>query len=331
MCFRGDREGDVEHPDDEEDVQDVVLGEPDALRPKRGGVARDVVGEVGDDGEAEPDPREEQGFVERLFGLAIAAAVDEEECEDAREADDKQKLKRDQKFDGDINTDQQKNGVDRGVCESVDGQPAAKFTCSAGIRDGEQHRVHAPDGDEQIGDLPPTRPEAELAARAFDVVTEGFVTCASKERAESPEQEGDAPPLARALSVLDAEEVRADADGQQAEEVDNDGRARLDEEDGLCAEMKFGIGLDLEPGFGRLRRGIRNRVEASAGGEEDEGEEEREETFHGTVNGIENQAAYLSTSRIFVCWMLRSTSKATFTYKYRIITMYQFFQFCQTA
>lgn len=76
---------------------------------------------------------------------------------------------------------------------------------------------------------------------------------------------------------MDAEEVDADADGQQAEEVDDDGRARLDEEDGLPAEMKFGIGLDLEPGFGRLRRGVGDGVEASAGGEE---EEERDEAFH---------------------------------------------------
>lgn len=280
LCFRGDGEGDVEHPEDEENVQDVVLGKPDALSPERGGVARDVVGKVGDDGEAEPDPRDKQGFVERLFGLAVAAAVDKEEGEDARKADDEQKLKRDEEFDGDVHADEQKDEIDRGVGECVDGQPAAEFTRCTGIRDGEQHGVHAPDGDEQIGDLPPTRPEAELAARALDVVTEGFVTCASKERAESPEQEGDAPPLTRALSVLDAEEVDADTDGQQAEEVDDDGCTRLDEEDRLPAEMKFGIGLDLEPGLGRLRRDVGERVEASAGGEEEEGEEEREDAFH---------------------------------------------------
>ena len=277
MCFRRDGEGDVEHPEDEEDVQDVVLGEPDALRPERGGVARDVIGEVGDDGEAEPYPSGKQGLIERLPELAIAAAIDEEEGEDAREADDEQKLKRDEKFDGDGYADEQKDGVDRGIRERVSGKSTAEFARCAGIRNGEQHRVHAPDGDEQIGDLPPTRPETGVAARAFDVVTEGFVTGACQKRAESPEQEGDAPPLTRALSVLDAEEVRADADGQQAEEVDDDGRAWLDEEDRLPAKMKFGVRLDLEPGLGRLRRGVGNRVEASAGGEEDEGEE----AFHG--------------------------------------------------
>lgn len=137
MSFRGDGESDVEHPNNEEDVQDVVLGEPDALRPERGCVARDVIGEVGDDGEAEPDPRDEQGLVERPFGLAIAAAVDEEEGEDARKADDEQKLKRDKEFDGDGYADEQKDGIDRGVCECVDGQPAAEFTRCTGIRDGE--------------------------------------------------------------------------------------------------------------------------------------------------------------------------------------------------
>jgi hypothetical protein len=54
----------------------------------------------------------------------------------------------------------------------------------------------------------------------------------------------------------------------------------LNEDDRLPAELNFGVRLDLEPGLWGLRRRIGNGVQASAGGEEDEGEEEREEAFH---------------------------------------------------
>jgi len=278
--FRRDYEGDEEHPEDQADVEHVVFGKPDALCPKCRGVAGKVVGKIGDDSDAEPNPGDEQGQVERLFELAIASAVDEEEGEDAGEAEDEQELEGDEEFDRDENADHHEEEIQRGVGGGIDRESLAEFADGAGIGDGQQHGVHAPDGDEQIADLPPTRPETRSATGAFDGVTESLVTCSGEQGAESPEQEGDAPPEARLLSGADAQEVEADGNGQHAEEVDDGGGAGLNEDDRLCAEVESRVGLHDQPRTRGLRRVVGDRVQASAGGQEEESREESKGSFH---------------------------------------------------
>jgi len=88
-----------------------------------------------------------------------------------------------------------------------------------------------------------------------------------------PQQQGDAPPPARALLVLDGEKVYAHTNRQQPQQVYDQAGAGLDDIDDLRAELELAKGLNVQPGFRRLRRAVGDGFKWSAGGQKNQKEQ----------------------------------------------------------
>jgi hypothetical protein len=119
----------VEHPNDQAQMEYIILGKPYPTHPKSLRQTRDQVEEVDSDRQGKPSPSPQQCQIHAPLVFIVSPAIQDNKNRDGRDREDEQQLKRYQELIWEKYANQYSNQVQGEITERIDGQYPPPVAC----------------------------------------------------------------------------------------------------------------------------------------------------------------------------------------------------------